>query len=294
MIFGRRKKSVDELIKQIDLILHGNDSIDISVYKEGQLYILQNEINKMTLRIREQNDTLKKDKQYLSDSLADIAHQLRTPLTSANLILTLLEKSRDEVERAAFIRELTQLLVSTDWLITSLLRLSRLDADVVEFRREPVRVIDVVAAAERPIAIQMELRGALLSVDVPRDIVIYGDAGWLAEAVQNILKNCVESAGDGGKIEVVCRRNTLYTELVIHDSGAGFLPRDLPRVFDRFYRGSGGDTGGFGIGLALCKMIITRQGGTITAGNSPHGGAIFTMKFPNVTEPSPESHCDVI
>ena len=110
-------------------------------------------------------------------------------------------------------------------------------------------------------------------------MIIQGDFGWLSEAIQNILKNCIESAGDNGKIEILCTDTPLFTEITIHDSGAGFKKGDLPHLFDRFYRGKSQNAAGFGIGLALCKMIITGQGGTVTAKNHPQGGALFTIHF---------------
>jgi signal transduction histidine kinase len=119
-----------------------------------------------------------------------------------------------------------------------------------------------------------------VTVNVSEDTLIHGDLGWLSEAVQNVLKNCMESINENGKIEIVCNDNTLYTELVIHDSGAGFRAEDLPHLFDRFYRGKSANASGYGIGLALCKMIIARQGGSVTAKNHPQGGAVFVIRFP--------------
>jgi signal transduction histidine kinase len=279
-----RYKGLSRISQQIDLVLHNADRMELGEFDEGELSILHNEITKMTLRIREQNDALRKDKQYLSDSLADIAHQLRTPLTSANLILSLLEKSNDEEERQNFIRELTELLVKMDWLITSLLKLSRLDAGVVEFQSVSVDMSQLVASALRPLAIPLELRNIDLKINIATDATVQGDSAWLCEAIQNILKNCMESAGENGKIEIQCADNTLYTELLIHDSGIGFTGEDLPHIFDRFYKGS--NSQGYGIGLSLSKMIITRQGGTITAKNHSNGGAVFTLRFPKVTNQS--------
>ncbi|QAT62897.1 HAMP domain-containing histidine kinase [Acidilutibacter cellobiosedens] len=275
-----RYKSIARISDQIDLVLHNADHLYIGESDEGELSILQSEITKMTLRIREQNDALKKEKEHLADSLADIAHQLRTPLTSVNLILSLLENNLDENERKALIRETKELFVQMDWLLTSLLKLSRLDAGIVVFQSEQIDVNALVCAALRPFLISMELHGIALQTDVPEGIIIQGDSGWLSEAIQNIIKNCIESAGENGKIEIVCRSNPLFTEIAIHDSGAGFEKEDLPCLFDRFYRGKNAGATGYGIGLALCKMIITRQGGTITAKNHPQGGAIFTIRFP--------------
>ena len=275
-----RYKSIARLSDQIDLVLHNAERLDIDEMDEGELSILHSEITKMMLRIREQNDALRKEKEHLANSLADIAHQLRTPLTSVNLILSLLENNPEENERKALIWEIKELFEQMDWLLTSLLKISRLDAGIVIFQREQINVTHLINTALHPFLIPMELRGTDTQIDVPKGIIIQGDPGWLSEAIQNILKNCIESAGENGKIEIVCRDNPLFSEITIHDSGAGFEKDDLPYLFDRFYRGKNPNASGYGIGLALCKMIITRQGGTITAKNHPQGGAIFTIRFP--------------
>lgn len=275
-----RYKSIAQISDQIDLVLHNADHLYIDESDEGELSILQSEIRKMTLRIREQNDALKKEKEHLTDSLADIAHQLRTPLTSVNLILSLLENNTDENERKALIRETKELFVQMDWLLTSLLKFSRLNAGIVVFQSKQIDVNNLICAALRPFLIPIELHDIALQIDVPKRIIIQGDSGWLSEAIQNILKNCMESTGENGKIEIICTDNPLFTEIAIHDSGAGFEKEDLPCLFDRFHRGKNAAATGYGIGLALCKMIITRHGGTITAKNHTQGGAIFAIRFP--------------
>lgn len=280
VLFTRaRYKSIARISEQIDLVLHNADRLYIGDEEEGELSILHSEITKMTLRIREQNDALKRDKQYLADSLADIAHQLRTPLTSVNLILSLLENTSDERERKELLRETEDLLVRMDWLITSLLKLSRLDAGIVVFQTEPLEVEHLLRTALRPLLIPLELHNITLKLDIPHGIIIHGDSGWLSEALQNILKNCMESAGDNGKIMIACEDNPLFTEITIHDSGSGFKSEDLPYLFDRYYRGKNTSTAGYGIGLSLAKMIITRQGGTIKAKNHLQGGAVFLIRF---------------
>ncbi|HGM3506418.1 TPA: sensor histidine kinase [Clostridioides difficile] len=275
-----RYESIAHISEQIDIVLHNADHLYIAESEEGELSILQSEITKMTLRIREQNDALKKEKEYLADSLADIAHQLRTPLTSVTLILSLLESNPDEKERKDLIRETEELLVRMDWLITSLLKLSRLDAGIVVFQKEEIDVNNLISAALHQFLIPMELHNITLQINVPKGTKIWGDLNWLSEAIQNIFKNCMESAGDNGKIDIICEDNLLFTEVTIHDSGEGFKKEDLPSLFNRFYRGKNSSTAGYGIGLALCKTIITRQGGTITAKNHPQGGAIFVIRFP--------------
>ena len=281
LVFTRaRYQSIARISEQIDLVLHNADHLFISESEEGELAILQSEITKMTLRIREQNESLKKEKEHLADSLADIAHQLRTPLTSANLILSLLEKNPKESERKMLLRETEQLFAQMEWLIQSLLKLSRLDAGIVVFQNAVILAEEFIYAAVQPFLISMELHNITLQQTVPHDMKIFGDESWLSEALQNILKNCIQSVGDNGSIEIICQDTLLYSEIVIQDNGPGFEKEDILHLFERFYRGKKENATGYGIGLALCKMIISRHGGTITAKNRPEGGALFCIRFP--------------
>lgn len=274
-----RYKCIAEISQEIDMVLHNDEHLFIGECREGELSILSSEITKMTLRIREQNKTLKKEKQYLADSLADIAHQLRTPLTSVNLIISLLESSTDEQQHKLLVRECEELLEHMEWLINSLLKLSRLDAGVISFQKEQIDVNNLISTSLRPFLISMDIHNINVKIDISKGIVIYGDYRWLSEAVQNILKNCIESSGDGGEIQISCEDTMLFTEIRIHDSGKGFAKEDLNCLFDRFYRGKNTKTSGYGIGLALGKRIINRQNGTIKAKNHPEGGAVFFIRF---------------
>lgn len=275
-----RYRKLAELSEQIDLVLHYGERMEIAAEEEGELSILQSEIIKMTGRIREQNDMLKREKKNLADSLADIAHQLRTPLTSANLILSLLENNPEPAERKRLLREAEELFAQMDFLLNSLLKLSRLDAGIVPFQRERVSVRTLLETAVHPLSIALELHDITLVGKIPQDAEILGDGDWLSEAIRNVLKNCMESTGDGGTIEVSCTDTLLYTELSIHDSGDGFEREELPHIFDRFYRGKKESAVGYGIGLSLAKTIILRQNGTLSAKNHPEGGALFTVRFP--------------
>lgn len=280
-IFTReRYKKIEEISEEIDQVLHDSDRVFIADSKEGELSILKSEITKMTLRIREQNSALKKEKERLSESLADIAHQLRTPLTSANLILSLLENNPKEEIRKELLQETEQLFSQMDTLLTSLLKLSRLDAGIIVFKKERIEVKSLIEAALRPLLIPMELHEVILETELSEGIYIEGDFEWLSEGIQNVIKNCMENAKDCGKIHISCQDTALYTEIAVHDSGKGFKKEELSKVFERFYRGKDTRTAGYGIGLALCRTIITRQGGTIAAKNHPKGGALFVIRFP--------------
>ena len=275
-----QRKRLAHLSDQIDRVLHNEDRLLIAQAEEGETSILESEITKLTLRLREQNEALKREKAHLADSLADIAHQLRTPLTSANLILSLLKKNPEEAQRRSLLRENEALLAQMDWLVNALLKLSRLDAGMVEFKAQPVEVSSLIQAALRPLLIPMELHDVTADVRVPQGVWLQVDGGWLTEALQNLLKNAMESAGDHGTLQICCENNPLYTEISIRDSGPGFAPEELPHLFERYYRGKSAKSTGYGIGLALCKGVITRQGGSLVAKNHPQGGAVFSVRFP--------------
>lgn len=274
-----RYQRIALLSERIDQVLHDAD-LYFDTMEEGELAILQSEIGKLVLRIRTQNEALLREKNRLADSLADVAHQLRTPLTSANIILTLLADESDGRQRKALLRDAERSFLQMEWLLDSLLKLSRLDAGIVLFQREQVSVEKLFSAALHPLLISLELRNITIKTAVPEGTAIFGDFPWLCEALGNILKNCMEQAGENGSLLLSCKDTLLYTELEIRDSGPGFSTEDLPHLFERFYRGKSANPDGYGIGLSLCRTIIVQQGGTITARNHPQGGAVFTIRFP--------------
>ena len=273
---------IAELNGQIDRILHGDDSIDIQMFKEGEMYILQNQINKMTVRLRENASLLKKDKTYLADSLADISHQLRTPMTSLQILLTFLSKSTlNETERANYSREAEALLSRMDWLLSALLKISKIDTGTAVFAHEKVKVSELIKRSTEPFAIPLELQNIELKINCDESLSFVGDINWTAEAVGNILKNCIEHTRN--LIEINCTENAIYTEIIISDNGAGIDKTDLPHIFERFYRGENYSENNYGIGLALCRMILSKQNATVKAENSEKG-AKFIIKFYKVTD----------
>ena len=274
----KRYQRISSLADDIDQVLHGDSSIDFDNYSEGELSILHSEIYKMTVRLREQQQKLINDKKYLADSLADISHQIRTPLTSINLLVERLSASdlTDEC-RHQLTNELYELLDRIDWLITTLLKISKLDAGTVSFNKETVSLETLIKRSCSPLLIPMELRSQELIIRAEGDF--YGDPAWTSEAVGNIVKNCMEHTPDGGRIEIDAAETALYSEIVIKDNGTGVSPEDLPRIFERFYKGKNSDGKSFGIGLALSRMIIAGQKGTVKAENRKNAGAMFTIRF---------------
>ena len=274
----KRYRRIASLADDINHVLHGDSPIDFDNYSEGELSILHSEIYKMTVRLREQQQKLISDKEYLADSLADISHQIRTPLTSINLLVERLSASglTDEC-RHQLTNELYGLLDRIDWLITTLLKISKLDAGTVQFNKDTVSLEMLINKSCAPLLIPIELRGQELIIRAEGNF--YGDSAWTSEAVGNIVKNCMEHTPDGGKIEIEAAENALYSEIIIKDNGTGISPEDLPHIFERFYKGKDSDGKSFGIGLALSRMIVAGQKGTVKAENRKNTGAMFTLRF---------------
>lgn len=274
----RQYRRIGALAADVDRILHGESEISLQQYAEGELSILQSEIQKMTVRLREQQQNLINDKLYLADSLADISHQIRTPLTSINILVSLLaEPKLPEERRRKLTQELMELLACIDWLITALLKISRLDAGAAQLKKESCGLQELLDKACAPLLVPIELREQTLQLQA--DGCFTGDIAWTSEAIGNIVKNCMEHTPRGGQIHIIAEENPLYTELVIRDTGNGIAPEDLPHIFERFYKGKNSDDKSFGIGLALARMIIVSQGGSIKAENQVNGGARFTIRF---------------
>lgn len=272
------KQQLRKLNRDLDKLLQQEIPLPINQYQEGELSILANQMEKITLRLTENAERVQKEKEYLADSLADISHQLRTPMTAMNLAVTMLRSpTLDHRRRMELTAELRNQLSRMDWLVETLLKISKLDAGTIPMTAEIVPVRQLIEKAAEPLAIPMDIRNQQLKVSCASE-QFQGDLGWTAEALGNILKNCMEHTETGGVISVCAVETPLFTELQIEDTGEGFAAEDLPHLFDRFYQGRNASAESFGIGLALARSIITAQNGTIQAQNG-EVGAKFTIKF---------------
>ena len=255
----QRYHQMEALAQRLDRILHGQDRVLIEDAAEGELSILNSELQKMTTRLQEQANQLSADKQQLTEAIQDIFHQIRTPLTSMNLLVSMLaEEDLPYDRRLSMTRELRRQLERVQWLVETLLKLSKIDAGTAQFRSDLVSVAFTVHAADESFT---------------------GDLNWTTEALGNILKNCMEHTPVGGTITVTAEETALFTEIVVEDNGPGISKADLPFLFDRFFKGAGSLDDSVGIGLALSRSIIAAQNGTIKAENVPTGGARFTIRF---------------
>lgn len=272
----RRYRTMARLAEDIDAVLHGRRDISFAQYTEGEVSLLRSELRKMTVRLTEQSEQLRQEKVQLAESMADISHQMRTPLTAVNLLLTgLRDPDTTEDARQNSLRTLRRQVQRMDWLVNALLKLAKLDAGTVHFRRERVALSELIARAAEPLSILMEVKGQQLSVQASGSAEC--DIAWTAEALGNILKNCTEHMQEG-TITVTAEENAVAACIRIRDEGSGIDPEDLPHLFERYYKGRNASQESVGIGLALSRSIAVAQNGTLSAANV-QGGAEFTLKL---------------
>lgn len=276
----RRYRQMQKLSGYLRQISKGEYTLDVRDNVEGELSILKNEIYKVTTRLREQADFKTREKRYLADALSDISHQLKTPLTSMMVMTDLLKEEELPAEkREEFTEAIRAQLVRIEWLVTSLLKLSRLDAGTIVMEERVVAVADVIRRAVQHLLIPMELREIAFAAEGQENARFIGDEAWSAEGFANLLKNCMEHTPPGGRITVNYEENSLYTVIVIEDTGEGIDPEDLPHIFERFYKGKNASPDSVGIGLAMAKQIFIMEHGKLTVESERGKGTKFVVKF---------------
>ena len=296
ILTNRRYRALANMAANLDRVLAGERDIRLRDMSEGELAILSSEIDKVIARLNLTVDQLQAEKFALSDALADISHQLKTPLTSIAISTELIRDrlsargdSEDLVERLRLIQTLQ---ARVEDLVAALLKLARIDAGVIKLVCGAVDARELVRKSFEPLAIAFDIADVRFSADVQDGASYEGDLTWSVEALENILKNCMEHTPAGGCVSVRVTEDVLACRIRIEDTGPGIAESDLPRIFERFYRGSRDanaapsevNPAGVGIGLALSKSLVTAQGGTLTAENlrDENGnvtGAAFNLVF---------------
>lgn len=275
-----RYDEIKKLSGYLRQISSGDYSLDVRDNYEGELSILKNDIYKVTAMLAEQSSFLQQDKIQLTNAISDISHQLKTPLTSMMIMTDLLRDSKLPIKkRAEFTHNIRIQLERIEWLVSSLLKLSKIDAGTAYFKREHVLVKKLIAKALDPLGIPMEIKEQSVCVTGEDSVSFIGDLNWTTEAFINILKNCVEHTPKGGSITISFSENLLFTELIINDNGVGIAKEDLPYIFKRFYKGKNATEGNIGIGLAMAHSIITNQKGDIEVTSEKDKGTQFRIKF---------------
>jgi signal transduction histidine kinase len=272
-----KEKQIKQISQQVNAILFQQKDIYIPYYKEGTLSFLESEIVKLVNRLSEQNRLLLEDKIILKQSLEDISHQMKTPLTSLNLVHERL-KMAEGTEKKKLLKEQQLLLDKIEWLVITLLKIAQIDSNTVTFQKENISQKELYIKLVKPFEIQLELKDISIELEDDQTYIEDIDILWTLEALSNIFKNCIEHTEQGGNIKIMMNNNPLYSEIIIQDNGNGIDSEDLIHLFERFYKGKNATQQSVGIGLSLSHMIIEKQNGTIAVENT-YPGAKFTIHF---------------
>lgn len=268
-------KKIKEIDYDVDKILQGNYEINILDYNEGSLSSLKNNIYKMTVKLRESNELISKEKNNLEELLEDISHQIKTPLTSMYMINDILQKETNSKVRQEFLNKNEKQINRIEWLVTSLLKMSRLDNGSVKLKKEMTNVDTMLTKAITPILPLIESKNIKVKHE-KQNLKIIIDPDWTSEALLNIIKNACEHTKDS--VTITTSSNPLYTAIEVKDNGEGIDKKDLSHLFERFYRGNHNKES-IGIGLSMSKKIIELQNGTIEVKSHVGKGSTFIVKF---------------
>ena len=276
-----QNKEIKKITKCIEEINKKNYSINIDENSEDELSILKNELYKITIMLKEDAENSKKDKLKLKDSLSDISHQLKTPLTSINIMLDniLDNPDMDNNTKEKFIQNIKREITNISSLATEILKLSKFDASVIKFEKEQVFINDLVESAISNVEMMAELKNINIEVNNQDNIKLVCDAKWQTEAITNILKNCIEHSKNDSTITIDIDSNKIYKQITIRDNGEGIDEKDLPHIFERFYKGKNSSKDSVGIGLALAKTIIEKDNGSIKVDSKKGKQTTFVIKY---------------
>jgi len=279
----KQKRQRLEIVKCLEKINNREYDLDLDGSTDDDMSLLKQEIQKTTVMLREYADNSMREKEILKNSLADISHQLKTPLTSI-LITTenILDDDDMPVEiRRDFVMDIAHNAHSINFLVKSLLTLSMLDSGTVELKFGDVSVEKIIDECISRTEVLADIRDVRIEKTVKNDFNLNCDFRWICEAVSNIVKNCIEHT-DGGYVRISAERNSMYSEITISDNGCGISPKDLPHIFERFYKAQNSSPSSVGIGLSLAKSIVEKTGGYITADSKLGVGSTFKLRFLNV------------
>ena len=289
LFMHRLYSRLENLAADLRKISAGETAVDIRDYQEGEWSILKDEIYKMSVILQGTAQTMTKERTLLAHSLSDIAHQVKTPLTSMLVMVDLLLQgglSQEDEEKLLFIIQAQ--IIRMEWLASSLLKLSKLDSATIEFKSESIKVRELIDKALQPLLVYAELKNQQIFIKGEAYITITGDLTWNAEALTNILKNCIEHTPEDCAIHIQFSENPIYTEITIQDSGEGIAKEDMHYIFNRFFRGKNASKESVGIGLSMAQSIIRRQHGDIFVKSTPGQGATFTIRYykPHIDQPN--------
>ncbi len=287
--YARQSRVMRKLAVSMEDAVKRNEPMSYRLYEEGDLGLLASGAQELSQRLKETIEQLNRDKAFLKETVADISHQLKTPLASLMIYTDLLQDGKlDETHTAEFLGRCRRELDRMEWLILTLLKLARLEADALELNSKSSPLAETVKLAVQSVHRLAEDKQVRIVIDdSDASLSLLHDAHWMGEALANLLKNAVEHSPPGGEVAIGWEQTHTFTHLHVKDQGPGIDPRHLPHIFKKFYRTSG-DGGGVGLGLPLARSIIEKHGGVLSAtANVPQGTAFHVTlplhPFPSLT-----------
>lgn len=277
----KREEKISDINSYIGKVNSGNYELKIEENGEDELTKLRNELYKTTVLLRETAENSEKEKTNLSNSLTDISHQLKTPLTSIRIMIDNIQNNpdMDEKTRNEFIEDISKQIDWISSLVISLLKLAKFDAGSIVMRDEEINVKKLIQNIISNLAILIDIKDIKIEENISEQITLFADYNWQIEALTNIIKNCVEHSFDGGKIKIEAESNSVFTKIIITDEGEGIEKKDLNRIFERFYKSAKSSENSIGIGLALAKTIIEKERGYIKVESEVGKGTKFEIKY---------------
>lgn len=278
-IYNKDKK-VSEITKLLERINNRDYSLDIDSNTEDELSILKNELYKTTIMLKEQAVIEREGKVSLKNSLEDISHQLKTPLTSIIISLDNIIENPDMSDdvKMKFINSIYREINNISFLVQSILKLSKFDAGTIEFFRKEVFVSDIINRSIDNVILISDLKDVSFDVSISKEAKLFCDSMWQVEAITNILKNAIEHSVNGGVVRVDCSQNKVLTKIIINNNSV-ISEKDLPNIFKRFYKGKNSNVDSVGIGLSLSKSIIEKDNGKVQVSSNIKEGTTFTIKY---------------
>ena len=277
----QRDKKINQITQYINEIKNRKYDLNINENSEDELSNLKNELYKITIMLKEESEISRQDKEKIKMSVEDISHQLKTPLTSIMIMLDNLKDNpnMDEDTKQKFIFEISKQVDWINWLVISILKLSRLEADVVKFSNNKINVKKFIDEIIGNLEIPIEIKNQKISIEGDEDASFIGDYKWQQEAITNIIKNAIEHNKENGKITIKYEENVLFTKITIIDEGQGIAKEDLKHIFERFYKAQNSSDNSVGIGLSLAKNIIEKNNGMINCKSEIGNGTEFIVKY---------------
>jgi signal transduction histidine kinase len=281
MLKGEYKKiykKVQDIYTASEKVVEGDFGVYLTEEGEGDFNILNHQFNQMANRLENSLSVLKREKVFLRNMISDISHQLKTPLSSLIVINDLLleDKNMDLNMKQNFLEKERTQLERMEWLTINLLKVARIEAGAIEFKKEKVLLKDILNIALS--ALNHRLENQVLEIEGDENAIFYGDKEWTGEALINIIKNAIEH--NRGKINISLEETPLFSSIIVRDNGEGIDEKHLPHIFERFYKVSSEvKPESIGIGLNLAKLIVESQNGTISVTSKKNEGTEFTMTF---------------